>query len=153
MALMLDERGLLPPGVHDATLDEIEAAFGNGERRAALMRNLREYVELVRQFLPAVAVIVDGSFVMAAVEQPGDLDVILELPPGWDERSTLRTEQYGLVDEFNARQEFQVAVISAVVGTDSHAGWIDWFCLVRGRWIERFGWFAGIKKGIVRVTP
>ena len=27
MPLFFDERGLLPPGVHDATLAEIEAAF------------------------------------------------------------------------------------------------------------------------------
>ena len=71
MSLPFDERGLLPPGVHDATLDEIDRALGRFQkttRRIALMANLREYVKELRHTGWDSHLVIDGSFVMTAID-------------------------------------------------------------------------------------
>lgn len=45
-----DEHGYLPPGIHLATLDEIEARFGReSELRRVQMESLRWLMDLVRR--------------------------------------------------------------------------------------------------------
>lgn len=52
-ALMIppfDEHGYLPPGIHPATLDEVEACFGaESELRRVQMESLRWLVDLARR--------------------------------------------------------------------------------------------------------
>jgi hypothetical protein len=58
-----DDNGYLPPGVHAATLDEIDARFGQGsEIRQVQMQSLRWLADLVRR-LGVARFIVNGSFV------------------------------------------------------------------------------------------
>jgi hypothetical protein len=77
----LDAHGILPAGVHAATLDEIETAFGlSNARRAALVGKLRQYVGFVQSFALFTDLYVDGSFVTDA-PLPNDIDVVLELHP------------------------------------------------------------------------
>lgn len=74
-----DEHGLLPPGVHDCTLEEVEAAFGFTERRRDLLMHLRRFIvkELTAMGLRCPAFI-DGSFVRGK-DQPDDIDLVLDL--------------------------------------------------------------------------
>ena len=68
-----DERGYLPPGIHIASLDEVEARFGrDAEIRCAQMDSFRWLVELVQRS-GAERLIVNGSFVTDLVE-PNDVD-------------------------------------------------------------------------------
>ena len=68
-----DERGYLPPGIHIASLDEVEARFGrDAEIRCAQMDSLRWLAELVQRS-GAERLIVNGSFVTDVVE-PNDVD-------------------------------------------------------------------------------
>lgn len=79
----LNPTGLLEPGLHEATLQEVKARFGQfqrSDRRAALMAALERYVDEARQSGVAEAVLVDGSFVTAK-DEPGDVDCILVLDP------------------------------------------------------------------------
>ena len=88
MTLALDERQLLPGGVHDATLEEVDRQFGRfqrTDRRIELVRKLKEYVAAMQQAQIRGSLIVDGSFVMAGVDQPEDLDLVLVLPDDWDQ--------------------------------------------------------------------
>jgi hypothetical protein len=66
------ETGNLPPGVHDATWDELVAAFGPNDRRAELLRGLREAAESLGR-AGCARVYIDGSFVTAKAS-PGDFD-------------------------------------------------------------------------------
>ena len=76
----LTEHGLLPVGVHDATLDEVVARFGSGTpRRAELGANLRRFAALLEDIGLFTDLFVDGSFTTDA-EPPGDVDVVMQLP-------------------------------------------------------------------------
>jgi hypothetical protein len=64
--------GNLPPGVHDATWNEVKARFGDTSRRKQLLRGLER---ALRQLATAgcTSVLLDGSFVTAKAE-PSDYD-------------------------------------------------------------------------------
>ena len=75
-----DKNGYLPPGIHPATLDEIQERFGSSsEMRKELMRSLRWLVDLVRSD-DVRRLIVNGSFVTAKPE-PEDVDCVLLIGP------------------------------------------------------------------------
>ncbi len=69
--------GNLPPGVHDATWDELVAAFGYNHRRSELLQGLREALESLGRARCERAYI-DGSFVTAKT-LPGDFDGCWEI--------------------------------------------------------------------------
>jgi hypothetical protein len=77
-----DESGWLPPGIHTATLAEIEERFGSqSEVRRAQMESLRWMVELaIRAGIRRI--ILNGSFATAILE-PNDVDCVLLLPDGF----------------------------------------------------------------------
>jgi hypothetical protein len=71
-----DDQGYLPPGIHGATLDEIEERFGQeSELRRAQMESVRWLVDLARR-AGILRIIVNGSFV-ADVYEPNDVDCAL----------------------------------------------------------------------------
>jgi hypothetical protein len=75
-----DQNGQLPPGIHEATLDEIERRFGiESEVRRAEMQSLRWLIELVRQD-DVRRVVINGSFV-TDVPEPNDVDCVLLIGP------------------------------------------------------------------------
>jgi hypothetical protein len=76
-----DERGNLPPGIHKANWEELEARLGGTPWRRALLVGLREALESLRA-AGCLTAYVDGSFV-SADEAPGDFDVCWE-PDGVD---------------------------------------------------------------------
>lgn len=70
--------GNLPPGVHDATWDELVDAFGFNGRRAELLQGLRAALESLAR-AGCKRAYIDGSFVTAK-ERPGDFDGCWETP-------------------------------------------------------------------------
>jgi hypothetical protein len=71
-----NEHGYLPPGIHAATLDEIEARFGrDSEIRRAEMQSVRWLVEQART-AGVLRIILNGSFVTDEFE-PNDVDCAL----------------------------------------------------------------------------
>lgn len=69
----LTVRGELPPGVHSATLQEIEAVFGSRNvRRKILMDGLSEALTLLKKG-DVSKVFIDGSFV-SNKDDPSDVD-------------------------------------------------------------------------------
>jgi hypothetical protein len=70
------EQGYLPPGIHRATLAEIEERSGRGtEIRRAQMQSLYWLVDLARR-AGIERLILNGSFVTDAFE-PNDVDCVL----------------------------------------------------------------------------
>jgi len=69
---------VLPPGVHDTDLGEIEAVFGNTPHRRKLFDGLRRAATALAQ-AGCTVLYVDGSFVTGK-DHPGDFDAC------WDHR-------------------------------------------------------------------
>lgn len=76
------ESGYLPLGVHPATLDEIDARFGQmSEIRRAQMESVRWMVELAMR-AGAQRIVLNGSFVTDIME-PNDVDCVLLIGRGF----------------------------------------------------------------------
>jgi hypothetical protein len=70
-----EDNGYLPPGIHRATLDEIEARFGTeSELRRVQFESLKWLIDLVRR-AGIQRLVIDGSFVTERFE-PNDIDCI-----------------------------------------------------------------------------
>ena len=71
--------GVLPEGIHNATLDEIRerfCSFGDIEKRMNLYKSLCEYISEVKKHNVEYYICIDGSYVTDK-ESPGDLDVLI----------------------------------------------------------------------------
>lgn len=155
MALVLDDRRLLPDGIHEASLEDIEELFGRfqkSERRSKLFKKLREYLKALKKADCGHSVIVDGSFVMACVDEPEDIDLILVLGPEWDWSADLRPYQYNLVSKRRVKQEFGFDVFPVGAGSKDEDRWLRFFHRVNPKWCKLFGWPLDSTKGILRVT-
>lgn len=76
----LTTAGLLPEGMHHATLREVEVAFGSHtETRVRLHASLAAFLEWVETFQMFTSIVIDGSFVSDKPD-PGDIDAVLLLP-------------------------------------------------------------------------
>jgi hypothetical protein len=77
-----DARGLLPPGIHEASWDDVVTRFGSSPPRVALLANLRRALDVLTA-IGYQRVWLDGSFVtgIEAREErpPGDVDVCWDL--------------------------------------------------------------------------
>jgi hypothetical protein len=77
-----DEHGYLPPGLHRASLDEIEDRFGRqSEIRRVQMASLRWLVDLAVR-VGVYRLVINGSFVTDELE-PNDVDCVLLPGPGF----------------------------------------------------------------------
>jgi hypothetical protein len=75
----LTREGLLPPGIHEATLGEVRRRFGGSNQvRLSLMKGLSEVVVRAKR-AGAKYMLVDGSFVTDK-KDPGDWDAVLVFP-------------------------------------------------------------------------
>jgi hypothetical protein len=75
-----EDSGYLPPGVHRATLDEIESRSGSeSELCRVQMESLRWLVDLARR-AGDPRLVIDGSFV-ADIFEPNDVDCVLLIAP------------------------------------------------------------------------
>lgn len=86
-----DDTGWLPPGVHPATLAEIEARFGRqSELRRVQMESVRWMVDLaVRAGVERI--VLNGSFVTDTIE-PNDVDCVLLVPDGFPRDAAAEAE-------------------------------------------------------------
>jgi uncharacterized protein DUF6932 len=70
------DTGYLPPGLHPATLDEIEARFGrSSEIRRVQMESVRWMIELAK-IAGVTRIILNGSYTTDIMD-PGDVDCVL----------------------------------------------------------------------------
>ncbi len=86
-----DDHGYLPPGVHVATLEEIDERFGRAtEIRRVQMESLRWLVDLSRN-AGVERLVLNGSFVTDELE-PNDVDCVLLMGPGFPRDQKAATE-------------------------------------------------------------
>lgn len=150
----LNERGLLSDGVHDLILAEVGELFGRfqrSDRRMTLFRRLSAYVAEMLAVQPALTLYIDGSFVMATVDEPADVDLILILPESWEIAAELRPFEYNVISKSMVRKRYHFDLLVARESTEAERDVMAFFAQVNRKWIEHFGWPDGLKKGIVRL--
>lgn len=153
----LDERGLLPPGVHDVSMEDVEAMFGQMQRttrRMVLFKSLKQFVDEVRRAGFATEIRIDGSFVMKQVDEPGDIDVVLVMKPDWDMASAdIKPFEYNLLSKKRTKQTYGIEVYTVLAGiADDPDGMSAFFEQVNPRWSQLYNWPSGLKKGVLRVA-
>ena len=130
MPLVLDDRKLLPDGVHDATwkeVDDLFARFQKSDRRLKLFAKLRNYLDAVKKAECGTSVILDGSFIMGCIDEPSDIDLVLVLPADWDSQADLRPYQYNLVSRRRVRKEYRFDVVAVLPRSAAEKEWIATF--------------------------
>jgi Family of unknown function (DUF6932) len=100
---------VLPEGVHDCTMAEIEERFGGfrkSDQRIKLTDRLKQYLAAAKQSGIVKAVIVNGSYVMN-VDEPGDIDLIAVLRPAFDPAQELKPHQENVIDRSAIRRDYR----------------------------------------------
>lgn len=147
--------GLLPDGVHDLSIDQVEELFGQfqgSDRRPRLMRKLRDFLaELARAGWPA-EVIVDGSFVMASIDGPEDIDLVVVMPEEWTRESDLKPFEYNLVSKRRVKSKFGFDVFAVPSGSEAATEMIDFFSQINTKWFDGGRFEGRLTKGLVRIT-
>jgi hypothetical protein len=86
-----DDNGCLPPGIHPATFDEIDARFGcKSELRRVQMESVRWMVDTAVR-AGAERIVLNGSFVTDIME-PNDVDCVVLVGPGYPADPTAEQE-------------------------------------------------------------
>jgi len=151
----LTEYDLLPEGVHPLCLRAVAEYFGRSQgcgTRSRLCNKLKQYVEEVQKGHWDAEVIIDGSFVMPAVDDPEDIDLILVLPPDWDMSAEVKPYEYNLISCRRTRKHYGFDVFAVRSGSAEEKEWLEFFQQVNVKWCEPLGIPPGTPKGIVRVA-
>jgi hypothetical protein len=125
----LTAAGFLPPGAHDASMEEIGIAFGrfqDSERRITLFQRLSEYIAELRSLGHAVEVLLDGSFVSAKAS-PGDIDLIVVYPEAFNFSANLTPAEYNTIDRRRVRRMYGFDVAPVAAGSADLEVWKDYF--------------------------
>ena len=132
---------VLPPGVHQASLDEVEAAFATNAWRRKLFGGLVDASERLR-IAGCPTVFLDGSYVTGK-PRPGDFDAC------WDPSGVDRSKLDPVFLEFGNGRAAQKAAFkgeffpSSMISPDVGQAFVEFFQLDR---------FTGNKKGIISIS-
>lgn len=131
----LNADGLLPPGIHDATLDEIRVrvgAFQQSDQRPRLLAKLVELVNAMQSSALFESLLIDGSFATDKV-RPNDIDILAILRRGHDFKRDLPMSQYALVSHALLRRRFGLDVVVAELQSVVYRTYAEFFSRVRDR--------------------
>jgi hypothetical protein len=126
------EDGLLPEGIHCATLEEFEKRFvyfDLSDRRFRIFNKLRELYHEARRSGIVKRFVVGGSFVTSKAE-PNDFDCILVVDPsvlGHD----LRPMEYNLVSRQMVRRLFRGDIIPVIENSYYYHRYMNLFQFTR----------------------
>jgi len=143
----LNEDGLLPGGIHEASMEEVRESFGRfqrSDRRPTLYTKLSEYMGQVRSTGLIAAVIVNGSFVTSK-DEPSDIDVILVLRQDHDFSADPKPFEYNVLSKRRVRGRFRFDILVAREGSAEYEQGVNFFQGVKGR--------PDLRKGVVKVLP
>ena len=141
----LTSEGLLPPGIHDCSLEDVRARFGRfqgSDQRPRLWNQLLELVSAMQTSGLCEALLVDGSFVTEK-PAPNDVDILAVLRPGHNFERELSAAEYALVSRTLLRRRFGFDVLLAESGTRLYETYIEFFSRVRER--------PSLRKGLLRL--
>lgn len=117
-----NDNGVLPPGIHPATLDEIESRFGGqSEIRGVQMQSIRWMVDLATR-ASVLRIVLNGSFVNDIIE-PNDVDCVLLVGRGFpqDRRGEAELRSgFPFLDIAIVRQRRFEMTVSELFATDRY---------------------------------
>lgn len=141
----LSPQGFLPPGIHDASLDEVETRFGrfkSNERRIELFSKLRQYVAELSTWGHIKEVLLDGSFV-SSKECPDDIDMIVVYKEDFDIAAEVAPSEYNCLKSSRVRSMYGFDVFVAFPGDATYQKFKAFF--------EQDTTQVGLTKGLVRI--
>ena len=143
--------GVLPEGIYDCTIDEIEDRFGRiqgSDWRCTLTAQLREYLKEVWKCGFIKAVIVDGSYVTAK-DRPDDIDILVVLPADFDIRAELLPMEYNLTQKKGLKRQFKFNfdLVAHPDGSELYNEFLDLFSRVR----PDVAYTTKSRKGMLRI--
>jgi len=130
---IFESSGLLPPGVHDCTLDEIKVRFGSfhgSDRRPQLFVKLLAFLSEVRASQIVRRLVVNGSFVTAK-PAPNDIDLIVVVNADHDFTADLTPVAYNAVSKQRVRRRYGFDLLVAREGSVEYHRWTEFFQQVR----------------------
>jgi hypothetical protein len=110
--------GLLPVGVHGATLEEVKQRFVYNQQRIELFQHLGRLLTVVQRFRFFKGIVLDGSFVTDK-PVPEDIDAVLHL--SWDDYLRLHRRHDGrsLTAEDAVKAEYKVHLFFDPIPSES----------------------------------
>ncbi len=142
--------GILPIGIHDCNLSEIETRFVYNERRRAIWKNLLSYIAQVATILEVNVMYVDGSYVTDK-KLPGDIDVVLEFT---NVAALMSARDYAphLFSHKNVKTTFNIDLFTFEIMPAGRPDFREFFQLLRPQEAIDRGVPVGTKKGILKVS-
>ena len=128
-----NEHGLLPDGIHDCTLEEVESRFGSfqgSDRRPQLWAQFREFFREAKATGLVDAVLLNGSFVTGGAE-PNDIDLILVVLAKHDFARDLSPAEYNVLSAQRVKQRHKLDVLVARENSDQYRRYLRLFQQVR----------------------
>ena len=145
------EDGVLPPGIHDCTLDEIDEVFGRFQRtdhRMTLVKKLRQLISDLQFGNLAKEVIIDGSFTTAK-ERPEDIDLLVILPSDFVWLTDLKLFEYNSISKRMVKNMFRFDLFAANEGGSEHLKMLTLFQNVKQP--EGCEYTSKTIKGVLRI--
>lgn len=142
----LTDLGFLPPGVHDATLEEVEERYGrfrSSEKRVELFTKLRQYLTELTTWGHVQEVLIDGSFV-SSKESPNDIDLIIVYRQSFDISTEVSPSEYNCLKGSRARAIFSVDCFAVFAEDPTYQKMTTFF----GQDTRR----TGLSKGLIRIA-
>ncbi len=141
----IDETGDLPPGVHRATLDEVQQCFGAvGGQRGICTRRLSHIYDLAQRTGHLQRFIIFGSYVTAKPD-PNDVDAVLVMDDAF-RLEDCPIEARGLFDHALAQARYGASIFWVRPGMLIEASLEDFIVY----WQIKPD---GTRRGIVEVVP
>ena len=137
---------LLPPGVHNMSLEKVGALFGSYQQNDQRPRLFAKFEELVIETKAVGLVcllIINGSF-GTSKPAPGDLDLIIVVEPGILDQREWAPRECILRSRNRLRRKYPFAVFVMPLASTAYNHYLDFFAKVKGN-------PGGDQKGVVRV--
>lgn len=142
----LNEMGLLPPGVHEMTLNQIKGLFGSFQEtdiRPSLFSKLEDLINTAKQVDFIKFIIVNGSFVTSK-PQPNDIDLIIVIDKKILGQGEWTPSEYNLLSSRRLRRKYRFDVFVIPEDSEAYEEYVDLFSKVKES--------PDSNKGIVRVS-
>ena len=143
----LDSFGLLPTGIFDCTLGEIEPMFTGNRHRRRLFRDFATCIEVEVRPRFNEPIFVNGSFVTFE-EGPNDVDVALDL-----RNASIDTQTRGLrFKHFNGRRLASAYRVDFWVNLPGDEDFSLFFQRIKAKAAKFIGLDPSHRKGILRIS-
>lgn len=96
--------------------------------------------------------LIDGSFVMQPVEEPGDIDLILVMPKDWDMACEVRPFEYNLLSKKRVRKNYGFDLFVAQSGSEYEREMVEFFQEIKEERCRQLGIPISVKKGLLRIS-